>query len=1201
MAEVLLGAVVESITGNLLFLLSEKTAGPFRVEARIEALVEKLRRTDVVLREVEKRRVVSEDVKNWLRTLGDVLRDADDLLDDFSTEVFRRRVMGGDKRIQYLYEVRTFFSSSNQLIYAYKMIRRVKDIRERIDAILNDVIRFEIEADNNLIGSLGLVERRVRPRTHGFESEDQYVIGREKDKKEVIEFLLNPDFEENVSILPIVGIGGLGKTTLARLVFNDESVKEYFELKIWVCVSIDFDVEDILRAIVRECTPNEDLSKLNMSEVRERLGEELDGKKFLVVLDDLWNDNRDKWLNLHRYLVNGAKGSKILLTTRSLGVARTMTSLCRELSSLSEDESLSLLMRMAMKQEHEWRNQNLEMIAKEILKKCAGVPLAIITIGRLLLFTRNTEEDWLKLKNKDLSIINQEDEDIIQSLKLSYYLLPSHLRKCFSYCSLFPKDYRLRPHELIRLWRAQGLIKPLSNEQTIEEVGLQYFMELASRSFFQDVEEDQYGYIVRCKMHVLMHDLAQSVAGNDFATIDSSHVKTVPEGARHVSVVATEDYEWNGFARDETVRTVRSLLLIVEKRIEISHLDVSGFTNLRALHLQGVVWDVTGESIGELKHLRSLDLSKNDNLSYLPDSISNLRDLETLNLRGCRSLQYLPRGITKLVNLRQLDVSGCSRLTHMPRGISKLSSLQLLGMFVVGEKRKPDAARFVELSRLTRLRKELSIQNLERLGSISSKEGASLMEKFVLQYLGLHWESNVVAANNAEEVLERLRPHPDLKGLRIEGYGGTELSSWFSQLHKLVTIEIIDCNICRHLPSLDQLRFLERISLSYLSSLECIGPLDQLPSLESISLSYLSNLECIELSNSGMPESFYPFLKEIELKHLDEFRGWERRRGDRNRIKQKEEGEEEEEAAAAAKEEVPEPDTEEVEEDDDSSSLCMIQTSSDKVKISINNCPRFSYMLGQQLQLSGATINLQKLFRPVTVRHTPIALTPSLEIMMMTSISLISLSTSTSITIESMVDAEHLPVELFRSTPSLRSLIIKRCPRLKYLPVRRILRYLAALEALEISDCGLLDLSIEDGDDCDEGRHGQHSKLRCLHIRGIHKMESLPWWFQYLSNLQELRITLCLGLKSLPGRLILQLSTTLKSLEIHSCPELDLAGHESEDQEDMPNLQSYGPTKPQKLEFSDIRKMKTKPWWIQHLTNLEKFNISCLPQSEGFA
>ncbi|PKI64033.1 hypothetical protein CRG98_015565 [Punica granatum] len=308
MAEVLLGAVVESITGNLLFLLSEKTAGPFRVEARIEALVEKLRRTDVVLREVEKRRVVSEDVKNWLRTLGDVLRDADDLLDDFSTEVFRRRVMGGDKRIQYLYEVRTFFSSSNQLIYAYKMIRRVKDIRERIDAILNDVIRFEIEADNNLIGSLGLVERRVRPRTHGFESEDQYVIGREKDKKEVIEFLLNPDFEENVSILPIVGIGGLGKTTLARLVFNDESVKEYFELKIWVCVSIDFDVEDILRAIVRECTPNEDLSKLNMSEVRERLGEELDGKKFLVVLDDLWNDNRDKWLNLHRYLVNGAKG-----------------------------------------------------------------------------------------------------------------------------------------------------------------------------------------------------------------------------------------------------------------------------------------------------------------------------------------------------------------------------------------------------------------------------------------------------------------------------------------------------------------------------------------------------------------------------------------------------------------------------------------------------------------------------------------------------------------------------------------------------------------------------------------------------------------------------------------------------------------------------------------------------------------------------
>lgn len=724
MADLILGNVVDSITGHLVTLLSQKVGTACGIGAELKKLQNTVSAISAVLRDAEKRQVGAEDVKDWLKKLRDVVYDADDLLDDFHTEGLRRqRVKGVGKRI--LCEVRIFFSSFNQLVYTCKVVRRVIEIRERLDAIKKDRDQFMLEGSNIAPTSLG----ENRPETSPFDPEP-YVIGRDKEKKEIIEFLLNPDFEENLSVLPIVGFGGLGKTTLARLVFSDERVKEYFTLKLWVCVSTNFKVEDIVRKMLRECTPNYDvLGNLTVNELQKKLGEVLAGKKFLLVLDDMWNDNRREWLKLQGFLVHGAKGSKILVTARSPLVARTMAKAFHLLGGLPEDESLCLLMRMAMKQEQEWKNQNLELIAREILKKCAGVPLAITTIGRLLLFSRNTEEEWLKFKNIDLSQIHQDEGDIMPSLRLSYDFLPLHLKQCFAYCNLFPKDHEFDPAELIHLWMAQGFIKCLGNKQTIEEVGWEYFMELVSRSFFQDIEEDTYGNIIRCKMHDLMHDLAQSVSENNCITINNSHVMEIPEGACHVSVVATEDRELNTPKRD---RRIRSLLLIVEKTkwIEISNLDVSCFRNLWALRLQSVrLIPVISNSISRLKHLRSLDLSSNSTVKFLPTSISKLCNLEILNLRECYYLERLPRGITTLVNLRQLDVDGCVNLTHMPRGIRRLTSLQMLGTFVVGESGNSNAAMPDELSELTGLKKRLTIRHLERLGSISDEVGSFLFDR----------------------------------------------------------------------------------------------------------------------------------------------------------------------------------------------------------------------------------------------------------------------------------------------------------------------------------------------------------------------------------------------------------------------------------------------------------------------------------------
>ncbi|OWM80111.1 hypothetical protein CDL15_Pgr010089 [Punica granatum] len=192
MADVVLRSVVESVTGNLVSLVSQEIGLACGVKAELQKLQTTVSIIGGVLREADRRLVEAEDAKEWLKNLKELFYNADDLLDDFSTEVLRRRrVMGGGRRI--LNEMSIFFSSSNLLLYGSKMAHRVKEIRERINAIWNDrAACFPHEGNSNLTG--GLVENEARLETYSFEPE-MYVVGRDKDKKEVIEFLLNLDVE----------------------------------------------------------------------------------------------------------------------------------------------------------------------------------------------------------------------------------------------------------------------------------------------------------------------------------------------------------------------------------------------------------------------------------------------------------------------------------------------------------------------------------------------------------------------------------------------------------------------------------------------------------------------------------------------------------------------------------------------------------------------------------------------------------------------------------------------------------------------------------------------------------------------------------------------------------------------------------------------------------------------------------------------
>jgi len=256
-------------------------------------------------------------------------------------------------------------------------------------------------------------------------------------------------------------------------------VQQHFELKKWVCVSDDFDVRGIAAKIAESQT------NVEMDKVQLELRKKVEGRRYLLVLDDNWNEDRDIWLQLMTLLEGGAKGSKIIITARSEKVAKASgTSSIFSLKGLDVKQSWRLFSQLAFENGSELENEELVSFGKEIVKKCSGVPLAIRSIGCLMHCMR--KEDWSTFKNKDLMKIDeQDDHKIFQLIKLNYDHLPFHLKKCFAFCSLFPKDYLIEKTTLIRLWIAQGFIQSSDEGTSLEDIGDKYFMDLVHKSFFQ--------------------------------------------------------------------------------------------------------------------------------------------------------------------------------------------------------------------------------------------------------------------------------------------------------------------------------------------------------------------------------------------------------------------------------------------------------------------------------------------------------------------------------------------------------------------------------------------------------------------------------------------------------------------------------------------------------------------------------------------
>ncbi|KAJ9159472.1 hypothetical protein P3X46_024979 [Hevea brasiliensis] len=879
-------AILYDIAGEIILKLGSRALQEIALWWGVNDEIDKLQdtgsRIQAVLLDAEEKQAWNNQVKDWLGKLKEVVFDADDLLDDFSTEVLRRQVMGGNRMTK---EVRIFFSRSNQFVYGLTMGHKIKAIRERLVDIYSDKEKLNLVVRHEERGHMN----RLRDQTNS--SIPEVVVGREGDKEALIGLLLGSSYGENVSVISIVGIGGLGKTTLAQVLYNDERVKAHFELRLWVCVSDTFDVKLIVKKILESATDSKP-EDLELNTLKNRLDKCLNRKKFLLVLDDVWNEDRENWDSLKRLLVSDEIGSKIVVTTRSQKVAAITSTLSTQgLEGLSQAESWSFLVQIVFKGQ-EPKNKRVIGIGNEIVKKCVGVPLAIKTIGSLLSF-KNPETEWQPFLEDELSKVAQNENGILPTLRLSYDYLPSHLKHCFAYCSLFPKDYEIDVKTLIHLWIGQGFIKSSYSSECLEDKALEYFMELSWRSFFQELRGDVFGTVKSCKMHDLMNDLATLVAGTE-SNVMNLNVGNIDKKTRHVSC----DFHLDSPSQVPTyllnAKRLRTFLLPsqVSSSGACGRWDKSSheaiFSNprcLRVFDLHNLGIEKVSSSIKKLKHLRYLDMSENSELKALPDATTKLQNLQVLKLSGCQSLEELPKEFRRLVNLRHLDCEGCWSLTHMPNGIGQLTSLQTLTWFVVAKDSSvlKHFGSLNELNRLNDLRGRLEIRNLRFVKNDAVEfEAANLKEKQHLRSLILSWneevDNNSVYAkyyarslqslqdSNAdvgydERLLQSFQPPQNLKGLRVYEYGGVRFPSWLSSLTNLVEIWMVNCKRCQYLPSLDQI-----------------------PTLKELWISELNNLEYIEsdgnnsLTEGGREFTFFPSLKKLWIWKCPKLKGWRKNR-----------------------------------------------------------------------------------------------------------------------------------------------------------------------------------------------------------------------------------------------------------------------------------------------------------------------------------
>jgi len=601
------------------------------------------------------------------------------------------------------------------------------------------------------------------------------IIGLEEARADIINKISDGDdvSKAQLKILSIVGFGGLGKTTLAREVYDALTTK--FDYKAFVCVSRNPDLKKVLSDLVFKLDKitHANLNAANLNEeqliilVRELLSE----KRYFIIIDDLWD--KEVWKNIRYALPDHKCGSIIITTTRHVDISKECCSseddMIHKMKTLSEDDSQKLLYGRIFSSEA--CHSRFEEVSRMILKKCAGVPLAIISLASYLANNQknNQIDQWYVLHDSIGHGLKGDDhvKEMKRILSLSFNDLPSYLKNCFLYLSTFPEDHQISRDRLIRRWISEGFIQVEDETASLLELGDSYFHELVNRNMIMPTNIHGDGRVEACCVHDIMLDLiCELTSEENFVTIldDIKGDTPLEKKFRRLSLQKSMIDHTTSQMATTSMSQVRSFTAFSPAVSKIPPL--SRFKFLRVLDLEGC--DL-GKSPGidlthveNLLYLRYLGL-RGTKVGKLPMEIGKLQFLQTLDLQRTNSKE-LPSSVVQLRHLMCLILDFDMPL---PKGFSNLTCLEQLTVqrttlfYAEWEK---------ELGCLSGLR-ELAFQ-----WDINRRDGQGLVES-LCKLCKLESLEISVAAHDGARLMQDWVPSPNLRRLKFDGYFKT-LPTW---------------------------------------------------------------------------------------------------------------------------------------------------------------------------------------------------------------------------------------------------------------------------------------------------------------------------------------------------------------------------------------------------------------------------------------
>ncbi|XP_006657698.1 putative disease resistance protein RGA3 [Oryza brachyantha] len=840
--ETILAGYTKDVVMSLGNLAANEIAKVLCVKNEINKLKRKLETMTAIIRDAEQTVVQYETTRDWLKRLRGIAYEAENIIDRCRIEQERLQMFQPQEC-----NPSSLFKCCRDVAVDYMIANDIHELNQELESIksestvlhLNPVTEDQIRLDLDVAPDL-----------------EPDIVGREVENDcDTLIQLLKRDYITTCPLFAIVGTIGVGKTTLARKVYHRAATM--FETRLWVHMSKD----------LQHLTMWYDgmFKKAETAEQQALLLSYLQGKKFLLVIDDVWGENVwDGRLEIQAQ--HGAPGSRVLVTSRDERVARRMGAIhLHTVKMLNEDDAWWLLRTRAFLDESAG---NMQDIGRRIVQKCNGLPMAIRRIGCHLRDVDPKEDDWRRVCSSDFCGISAR---IRSTINMSYLELPYYLKRCFLYCALYPEGFVIDRQCITRQWIAEGFIVSQTNSTTVEEEAQRCYDELLGRGLLLPEIEDY--DVVGSKMPHLFRSFALLQSQDENFTGNPQDIGDVFKPCRlsvtHGGVEAIR----NGIKKLKNLRTLLLSGSAVNDRA-LSDIFLK-FTHLRVLDLGNTRIECVTVSLGRMAHLRYLSFA-NTQVREIPGTIENLRMLHFLILRNCICLNALPESVGRLKNLRSLDISGAG-LNIVSFRFSQMRELNCLQGFLVS----PSGAQhrsgwpFQELSSLSKLT-SLQMLRIERELNAESAKQSALREKCHLKELELccsldEQTTQMGKAENVKDVFEELAPAPSVLSIKMENYYGHEFPSWLSSpaLSKLQRLTLAGCSHCSHLPSLGQMSNLKYLAIIDSNLSATIGPELRgnpdngvaFPKLQQLLISEMSNLK----SWRGIEEGDMPSLVNLRL------------------------------------------------------------------------------------------------------------------------------------------------------------------------------------------------------------------------------------------------------------------------------------------------------------------------------------------------